>query len=145
MSVARAQPADPIAAGISSLDVLLTGGGLASTLLAASLFIIVLGKYNLLPDRSKDSQNRAKADDEPTGAYRPVLTRSEVEAMIDRSAKDLRDRMDEQHRRVNERDRDREAHILRVEAAQSDLRLQIAGRLASAEADLKTLIREASR
>lgn len=145
VSVALAADGLPSAAGVSEWQAA-AGGGIAGVLLALSVLLLVLWRVGLLPNREEAQAKRAaattRADDEPTGNYRPVVARSEIEAMIDRECKDLRARMDEQHARVRETCRDLERRIIAADERARALEPALAPRLSNIESGLKELLRD---
>ena len=112
VSVARAAEVDPIAAGISSLDVLFTSGGLTGFLLAAAFFIHTAGRHGLLPERAKPTP----PVDEHSAAHRAVwTTRDDARAIAQELIRDLRDDSDSAHERVRLTLREHEGRMMKIE------------------------------
>ena len=136
VSVARAAEADPIAAGISSLDVLLTGSGITGFLLAASFFVHTLGRHNLLPGAAKPTPPA----DEHSAAHRAVwTTRDDARAIAQELIKDLRDDSDSAHERVRLTLREHEGRMMKIEDRAEDHRKEAATTLAVVQVALHSV------
>ena len=136
VSVARAAEADPIAAGISSLDVLFTSGGLTGFLLAASFFIHTAGRHGLLPERAKPTPPA----DEHSAAHRAVwTTRDDARAIAQELVNALREDCDSAHERVRLTQREQEGRMMRIEDRAEDHRKEAATTLAVVQVALHSV------
>ena len=133
VSVARAAEADPIAAGISSLDVLLTGGGLSSSLLALAALIHIAGRHGLLPERAKPTPPA----DEHSAAHRAVwTTRDDARAIALEIVRELRDDSDSAHERVRSTLAQHEGRMMKIEDRAEAHRVEAAASLGTVQGTL---------